>query len=79
MERRDFTRPTQVITPITKDALPPRFESIEMYAASYDVVVLWAFGCDAAVLFGREEDVMAVIQHAWESDPSFFHSRIHEA
>lgn len=66
-------RPMKVFTPLSKSAPAAHFERIERYAYYSDVVVLWALGCDAAILFGQEADVLDTIRFASEDTPFLFH------
>lgn len=71
----EYPRPVKVVTPIATgpDSIKV-FERIESYVSGsgFDVVILWALGSDAAVLFGREEEVMDVIRHVSENHPGAF-------
>lgn len=79
MQIYDYMRPCKVMTPISKDDPTENFERLERFAARCDVVVLWAFGCDAAVIFGREADVMEVIRYAYERYPGLFRASVGDA
>ena len=64
--------PTKVITPIAKCESVKVFERVEDFAAVRNVAVIWALGCDAAIIFGPEADVVDVIKFAVELDPAMF-------
>jgi hypothetical protein len=75
----DIEKPIEVYTPLSRMVSNTAIERVERYAENTGVRMVIALGSDAAVLFGREEDVMDTIRFATEKFPCMFHTLTGEA